>query len=349
MGPVLPPTADNLDRAAAVLRAGGLVGLPTETVYGLAGDGLDAAAIARIYAAKERPRFNPLILHVAPVSLEDLVAGGLVDAARLSTAARASARALVALWPGPLTIVLPRGPAVPDLTAAGLDTIALRAPDHPVAQALIARSGPVAAPSANRSGRISPTCAADVAAELGDAVDCILDGGPCTVGLESTVVHITDDGHGVVLRPGTWDADHLTGVTGVPIHPGTDRPDAPRSPGTTSRHYAPRTPFFALPARAVDLDLTTWIGPHPTGLLCWTEAHAAETRARYPGLSASALDPDGHPARTAQRLYAGLRALDARGFDTLLCDPFPPPELGDTGLLHALRDRMRRATVPFPG
>ncbi|MFT7521532.1 MAG: L-threonylcarbamoyladenylate synthase, partial [Kiritimatiellia bacterium] len=195
---VLAPTGVNILRAAAAIAEGRLVGMPTETVYGLAASAIDASAVARIYAAKRRPSFNPLIAHV-PASMGDLdalVEAGLVRADGFDPLAVQAVDMLIRdFWPGPLSIVLPVGPALPDLTCAGLDTVALRSPDHPVAQALLeAVSVPLAAPSANRSGRISPTRAEHVMAELGDHVDCVLDGGTCEVGLESTVVQLSCEG-----------------------------------------------------------------------------------------------------------------------------------------------------------
>jgi len=355
---VLSPTDANLDRAAAALRRGQRVGMPTETVYGLAANGLDPRAVAGIYAAKERPRFNPLILHVVARSLHDLVSQGLVDAERLGPAGRQAASALVdAAWPGPLTLVLPHGPAVPDLTRAGLDTVGLRAPAHPVAQALIARAGPLAAPSANRSGRISPTTAQDVLDELGDRVFAVLDGGPCTVGVESTVVHVGDDGTVTLLRPGAWSAQELTQVLGRPVQlASAPTADTPRSPGMTSRHYAPDTPFHALPDRLPDLppatldSLRTRVAGQPVALLCWHAADAA--RARTVDLGAPVdvvyVHAEGDLTATARGLYQTLRELDRRGAALLLAEPFPPAELGDQGLVHALRDRMARATTPLP-
>src|SRR5438046_2722678 len=188
---IVPPTTENLRRAAELIARGELVGLPTETVYGLAGDAFNAAAVAKIFAAKDRPTFDPLIVHVAPIprgqaGIDVLQARGVIDAAALDSTARARAEALMgAFWPGPLTLVLPRQACVPDLVTSGLPTVAVRVPRHPVALALLAQAGtPLAAPSANRFGRISPTSARDVEAELGGELALILDGGRCDVGVE---------------------------------------------------------------------------------------------------------------------------------------------------------------------
>jgi L-threonylcarbamoyladenylate synthase len=358
MTAVLPPTPDALDRAARALRDGALVGLPTETVYGVAANALDPAAVARIYAAKDRPAFNPLIVHVGPAraSLDRLHADGVIDLDRLEPAGRAVAERLAARWPGPLTLVLPRGPRVPDLTSAGLDTVAVRCPDHPVAQALLDRLDvPLAAPSANRSGRISPTTAEDAAAELGDRLALVLDGGPCAVGLESTVVHVAADGAVTLLRPGALSHGDLAALAGVPVAIAAPVGDRPRSPGMTSRHYAPEAPFFALPAPSCRLSaadrarvLEHVAGATRIGVLTWTAADAARAARCWPRgeIHALALTTDGDPAEAARRLFATLRALDALGADVLLCEPCPPT-VADAGLGHAVADRLRRATRPL--
>ena len=333
--------------------------MPTETVYGLAADATNGEAVARIYAAKGRPSFNPLILHVATTSLDGLDRDGIIDLSALQPAGRHAAECLVAAaWPGPLTLVLPRGFAVPDLTCAGLDTVGVRCPAHPVARALIERAGPVAAPSANRSGRISPTTADAVLDELGDRVALVLDGGACEVGLESTVVHVDVDGVVTLLRPGFWTADALSEVVGSPVRRASDKtPDAPRSPGMTSRHYAPSTPFFALPAPLADLpdptvsDLRSRLAGGHAVLLCWDQTAVARAEAQgalIGDVTAVCIDPDGALSATARGLYRFLRELDARGADLLLAEPFPPATLGDHGLAHALRDRLSRATLPWP-
>jgi L-threonylcarbamoyladenylate synthase len=358
MTDVLPPTPEALDRAAAAVCDGALVGLPTETVYGVAANALDPAAVARIYAAKDRPAFNPLIVHVAATraTLDALSADGIIDVARMSPAAREVAARLASRWPGPLTLVLPRGPRVPLLTTAGLDTVAVRCPDHPVAQALLDRAGcPLAAPSANRTGRISPTTAEDAAAELGDRLALVLDGGPCAVGLESTVAHVDADGTVTVLRPGALTAEELAALAERPVRLAAEDGSAPRSPGMTSRHYAPDAPFFALPDRCCHLTAEVratlaHVVERATriGVLTWTAADAARAPRCWPHaqVHALALTTDGDPAEAARRLFATLRALDALGADVLLAEPCPPNGEA-TGLAHALRDRLARATRPL--
>ncbi|TVQ94914.1 MAG: threonylcarbamoyl-AMP synthase [Deltaproteobacteria bacterium] len=356
MSRVVPPTEPNLDAAAAHLRAGGLVGLPTETVYGVAAHALDTQAVSRIYAAKDRPSFNPLILHV-PVEQANLAAldrAGLVRANALDPEAQRVVERLSERWPGPLTLVLPKGPRVPDLTTAGLDTVAIRCPDHPVAQALLRRlDQPLAAPSANRSGRISPTSPQDVLEELGDALGLILDGGPCAEGLESTVVHVGPAGSVTLLRPGTLDRATLERLTDGPVHISEADPARPRSPGLDHRHYAPQTPFLALPTRCGDLPEPLWrrlreraSRASVIGVLCWTAEDASRVPRCLPGVEvhALALTHHGDPHEGARRLFSTLRALDALGADLLLAEPCPPA-VDPHGLDFALRDRLRRAAT----
>lgn len=228
---VLPPSETAIARAADILRAGGLVAMPTETVYGLAANAADAEAVARLYAAKERPRFNPLIAHV--VSLEMAQREG-----RFSPQALALVEAF---WPGPLTLVvdLAETGTVSDLARAGLPSLALRMPNHPVARSLLtAFGGPVVAPSANPSGQVSPTEARHVADDMGDRVDLILDGGPCSSGLESTIIDARGD-HPALLRPGSLDPAEIERIWPGLVRPDLS-PDAPQSPGQLLRHYAPR-------------------------------------------------------------------------------------------------------------
>lgn len=331
--PVLSCTAEEIDatlaRAAAVLRAGGLVALPTETVYGLAAHALDAAAVRRIFAAKGRPANNPLIVHVASSE----------DAARLVTAwPDEAARLAACFWPGPLTLVLPRREQVPDVVAAGGPTVAVRVPAHPVALRLLQVSGlPLAAPSANRSNRLSPTCAEHVLRDLDGRVDLILDGGPAAGGLESTVLDLTSQPPRL-LRPGLIDPTSLEAVIG-PVQRGRfaaqDSDPALPSPGLLSRHYAPRTP------------LETVAGSEA---LRRVAGHlAAGRRVGYVSTDAGERLPAGVVVRHlpvdaagyAAGLYACLHALDRQGLDCIVLAL--PPE-GDAWL--AIHDRLRRASHP---
>ena len=303
-------------RAAALLRAGRLVAFPTETVYGLGGDATDDRAVAEIFAAKGRPRFNPLIVHVP----------GLAEAAALAVFDARARHVARRFWPGPLSLVLRRRPdsGVSLLASAGLDTVAIRAPADPVAQALLDATGrPVAAPSANRSGRVSPTEAAHVAAELGAAVALILDGGRCAVGLESTVLDLSGEAP-VLLRPGAVTLEDLTALLGPIAMPG---PGAPRSPGMLASHYAPRLPLRldAVDARPGEALLAFGADP-PPGF--------AETLW---------LSRTGDLAEAAANLFAMLRRLDRPAFSGIAVTPIP-----ERGLGRAISDRLRRAATRRP-
>ncbi|MCC6786325.1 MAG: threonylcarbamoyl-AMP synthase [Hyphomonadaceae bacterium] len=302
----------SVERAAEVLRAGGLVVFPTETVYGVGADATNPHAVARIFAAKGRPQFNPLISHV--LSLADAERHGELHPL---------ARALIeTFWPGPLTIVVPRRADSPvaELACAGLATIALRSPSHPLARELLAAfGGPVVAPSANRSGHVSATTAAHAAADLEGVVDLILDGGPSTVGLESTIVAIDADGRATLLRPGAISRDAIEAITGRLAMPALNTIAAP---GMMESHYAPR-------ARIV-LDAAA---PPPGAAYLAFGAEAPPG-----GLS---LSISGDLTEAAANLYAHLRALDATGADTIAVAPIP-----GGGLAEAIRDRLARAAAP---
>lgn len=303
--------------AARILRRGGLVAFPTETVYGLGADARDDRAVARVFEAKGRPRFNPLIVHVA-------------DAARAGeiVAFDDRARALAAqFWPGPLSLVLPRRAAagISALAASGLDTLAVRAPAHPVALALLEAVGaPVAAPSANPAGGVSPTCAAHVADGLGKRVDAVLDGGPCAVGLESTVVDLSA-GRPALLRPGGVPAEALAEILGPLDAPADGKGVPPRSPGRLESHYAPGLP--------VRIDAET---VRPGEALLSFGAH------RLTGFAAERnLSPAGDLREAAANLFAHLRALDRPDHAGIAAMPVP-----ETGLGAAIMDRLRRASAP---
>jgi L-threonylcarbamoyladenylate synthase len=302
----------SIARGAEILRAGGLVVFPTETVYGVGADATNPLAVARIFAAKGRPHFNPLISHVL----------GLREAER-HAALHAHARALAEqFWPGPLTIVAPRRTDSPvaELACAGLATIALRAPAHPMARELLsAFGGPVVAPSANRSGHVSATTAEHARADLGDAVDLILDGGPSTVGVESTIVAIDAEGRATLLRSGAISGQAIEAITGPLAAAAAGAIDAP---GMMASHYAPRARLM--------LDVTE--PPADAAYL------AFGTTARKGGLSLSAT---GDLTEAAANLYAHLRALDATGADIIAVAPIP-----GSGLAEAIRDRLARAAAP---
>ena len=297
--------------AAAILRRGGLVAFPTETVYGLGADATNGEAVAGIFAAKRRPRFNPLIVHVQDLAQAETFA-------EFSSEARALAGAF---WPGALTLVLPRraDSALSLLVSAGLDTVALRAPSHALARRLIAQTGkPIAAPSANASGRVSPTTAAHVAEELGDSVDLILDGGPARLGIESTVIGF-EHGRPVLLRPGAVARREIEKITG-PLAASSSAAIA--APGQLESHYAPRA-SLRLDARE----------PEPGET--WLAFGSA------PG--AMNLSPAGDLKEAAANLFAMLRKLDASGATRIAVAPIPEHGIGE-----AINDRLRRAAAPRP-
>ena len=299
---------EGISAAARLLVGGGLVALPTETVYGLGADALDPVACAKIFEAKDRPLSDPLIVHVP--------SAGWLD--RLAVASETARRIAENFWPGPLTLVLPRREIVPDLVTAGQKTVAIRMSSHPVFQAVLEAFGkPVAAPSANRFGRISPTCAADVLAELGGRIPLILDGGSCTHGIESTIVFI--DGLGLhILRNGPVTAEELApfgsvygAVAGI------------SAPGGLLSHYAPRTPMRIGP-------------PVPQtnfGLLSWQSTGDGFARVEH-------LSKTQDLREAAANLYGAMRRLDEAGLDGIIAEPVP-----ETGLGAAIMERLRKASA----
>lgn len=345
------PAPEPVARAAAHLKAGRTVAFPTETVYGLGADALNPAAVRAVFRAKGRPADNPVIVHVGDPADLERVAAAVPPAARL-LAAR--------FWPGPLSIIVPRAAAVPREVTAGLDTVAVRMPAHPVALALIRAAGrPVAAPSANRSGRPSPTTAAHVLADLDGRIAAVLDGGPAPVGLESTVVDVTGDALRV-LRPGGVPVEALEAVVGavrverggpLPAEAGAGYPlrraadAAPaRSPGTKYRHYAPATPlilFEGPPAAVAEAILAEASAAAARGervaVLCSAES-AGLFRGR-PGVGeVLAVGPRQAPKIWAAGLFAALRRLDAAGAAAVCAEAIP-----EAGLGLAVMDRLRRA------
>ena len=309
--------------AARCLAAGGLVAFPTETVYGLGADATDGTAVARLYAAKGRPAFNPLIAHVADIAAARSLA--VFDAA--------AERLAAAFWPGPLTLVLPRHPqcAVAELATAGLDSIAVRVPDHPVARDILRALGrPVVAPSANRSGHVSPTTAAHVMADLRGRIDLIVDGGAASVGVESTIVACLD--HPMLLRPGGLARAEIERVLGAPLAeapPETGDGDAPLAPGMLASHYAPkaRLRLDATDVRAGEALLA--FGPPPVD--AGRAVHMLN------------LSVERDPVEGAANLFSHLRALDSANVPTIAVMPIPHEGLGE-----AINDRLARAAAPRP-
>ena len=324
---MLPPDGAGVDTAVSVLRSGGLVAIPTETVYGLAADGLNPVAVAKIFAAKGRPSTNPLILHVA--SIED---AWPLWSETLSTTVRGRIEIAAKLWPGPLTIVASRSSAVPDVVTAGGPTVAVRVPDHPVTLAVLRRLPfPLAAPSANRSNYISPTTADHVMDGLSDRIDAVLDGGPCDVGLESAVLDVGDDDRPPrVLRPGAVTADELSRRLGCEVTSDTivtPGSTTAASPGQSSRHYSPTTP-----TRLVEADFPG--PPHDSAGSDVLRLRLIPVSGATVGYAATWTVGDDWAA-VATNLYAMLRRADSEGFTRIDIDR--PP-----GHRTALRDRLRR-------
>jgi len=312
-GNISPATSETISDAARLLGEGALVAFPTETVYGLGGDATNETAVARIFSAKERPRFNPLIVHVPGVAEAEALA-------EFDDRAREAARRF---WPGPLTLVLRRraDAGLSLLASAGLDTVALRVPAHPIAQQLLRAVGrPIAGPSANRSGRVSPTTAAHVAEELGNGVALILDGGACPLGIESTILDLTG-AVSVLLRPGSITREELIALLGeIASPPSTD--DLPRAPGSLPSHYAPKRPVRLNARDARPGEALLAFGPEaPVGFaeVIW-------------------LSQTGDLAEAAANLFASLRRLDRPEFSAIAVMPIP-----EHGLGLAINDRLRRA------
>jgi L-threonylcarbamoyladenylate synthase len=324
-----------LDRAARILRAGGLVALPTETVYGLGANALDAAAVARIFEAKQRPAWDPVIVHISDLSMLDKLVDEIPGRAR---------RLMGAFWPGPLTLLLPRTSAVPDAVTAGRALVGVRMPAHPVALEVIRRAGvPVAAPSANFFGRISPTTAAHVLEDLDGRIDAVLDTGPTLHGVESTVLDASQTPM-VIYRPGAVTASQIAAIGGAVevFRRGRELEETPReampSPGVGLRHYAPRArlvlvegPLAELAARMGEA-IRSWPGER-VGLMLPTEIQWTS-----PGPILHVWGRWSDPDELARELYASLRALDDEGCGVIVC-PVPPAE----GIGAAIRDRLGRA------
>ncbi|HTV36700.1 MAG TPA: L-threonylcarbamoyladenylate synthase [Xanthobacteraceae bacterium] len=321
---MLTADAASIGEAARCLAAGGLIAFPTETVYGLGADATDGRAVARLYAAKGRPAFNPLIAHVVDLTAARALARFDADAARLAQA----------FWPGPLTLVLPKQARCPvaDLATSGLDSIALRVPDHAVAQKILSAFGkPVVAPSANRSGHVSPTTAAHVLSDLRGRIDLIVDGGPTPVGVESTIVACLDEP--TLLRPGGVAREAIERALGRPLlqfeaAAASAADDVPLAPGMLASHYAPRTPL-RLDARTVEAgEALLGFGP--------TMPAGAEQ-----ATGALNLSERGDLTEAAANLFSHLRALDALGARAIAAMPVPHGGLGE-----AINDRLKRAAAP---
>jgi L-threonylcarbamoyladenylate synthase len=315
---LVPANPENIARAGRLVAEGRLVAFPTETVYGLGGDATQGRAVAAIFAAKGRPSFNPLIVHVPDLAHAEMHA--VFDTRAEELAAQ--------FWPGPLTLILKRRPGsqISELATAGLDSIAIRVPAHPVARALLlAADRPIAAPSANRSGRISTTAPAHVAEELGNAVDLILAAGKTRYGLESTILDLTTE-RPVLLRPGAVTGEEIAAIIG-PIDIADGDPDKPNAPGQLLRHYAPTTRLRLNAAMADPGEALLAFGPDPfAGRYAKTVLNLSES---------------GDLTEAAANLFAMLRQLDAGGYPGIAAMPIP-----NMGLGIAINDRLRRAAQP---
>lgn len=310
----------DVEQAAAALRRGGLVAFPTETVYGLGADAENSEAVARLFAAKGRPANHPVIVHIGRAELLERWAADIPPSAW---------RLAQRFWPGPLTLILKRAACVPDAVTGGQDTVGLRMPDHPVALALLAAfGGGIAAPSANRFGRLSPTTAAHVRAELGASVDYVLDGGPCRVGIESTILDLSG-GYPRLLRPGAITAAEIEDVLGEPLAAASD--DAPRSPGALPAHYAPRTPLVLIAPDDLPAEIKRCLDNGERVAVLARSAATPHVQCAW-----QVMPPD--PGSYAHELYARLRVLDALHVDRLLVEALP-----HEAAWRAVCDRLARA------
>ena len=313
------PPWTSVSEAARLLKEGEVVAIPTETVYGLAGNAFEPKALAKIFAAKERPTFDPLIVHIADIAQLTDIAKVIPDSAY---------RLAEAYWPGPMTIILPKKDCIPDLCTSALPSVAVRFPRHPIAQAIIKESGlPLAAPSANLFKHVSPTTAEHVAAQLADRIAGIVDGGPCSVGVESSIISLV--GEPTVMRPGAITPEMFKAILGeVKIKESTSKPGQPMlAPGQCDTHYRPQVPLYygeipagyTLPEHTVRIAFGTQTGPIPATV----------------NLSAT-----GDMTEATARLYAYMHDLDTPDYDLILVDPIP-----NKGIGIALNDRLKRASI----
>jgi L-threonylcarbamoyladenylate synthase len=337
-----PESQANLDRAAAILRAGGTVALPTETVYGLGANALDPAAVARIFEAKQRPAWDPLIVHIVDQAMLRQITASVPEAAEALIAA---------FWPGPLTLLLPRSPLVPDAVTAGRSLVGVRMPAHPVAREVIRRAGvPVAAPSANRFGHTSPTTAEHVLDDLDGRIDAVLDAGPTAWGVESTVLD-PNQSPMILYRPGAITLGQIGAVAGA-VEAFAEKPQlakAPRaalpSPGVGLRHYAPRARLVLFdpedqqdPLRDLTVEQEFAVEKDRIGLMQLEGGPGGGLVKNWQFAVAFPWGDWSRPQELAHRLFAGLRYLDAMGCTVILC-PMPPA----AGIGAAMRDRLRKA------
>ncbi|MBN8550463.1 MAG: threonylcarbamoyl-AMP synthase [Deltaproteobacteria bacterium] len=327
---IFPPTPENIARAADLIRQGKLVAFPTETVYGLGADATNDAAVQRIFEVKNRPTLNPLIVHVA--SLADIASVADLEG---RSDLQDKLRSLQQFWPGPLSVVLPKGKSISSFACAGLPSVAVRIPDHAVALEFIrAAKRPIAAPSANRSSYVSPTTAQHVEAGLGAKIEMVLDGGACSVGLESTIVSLVSP-NPVLLRPGAVTFEQLKAVLPeLELSRSADTPEQPLSPGLLREHYAPSTKIV------LKAKITPSEYPARVGLISFGQIEGSEQESRYSAVNV--LSQSGDLSEIASKLFAAIREQDGLGLDLIVVD-----SCSEVGLGRAIMDRLLRATAKF--
>lgn len=319
---ILKANKNNIRKAARHLKDGGVVAFPTETVYGLGADAFNPIAVTRIFEIKERPFFDPLIVHIADITALDELTGPFPESVR-NLAKR--------FWPGPLTMVLKKSNLIPDIVTAGLDTVALRIPSHPAALELIKLSGtPIAAPSANPFGYISPTMASHVQEQLGDKIKYILDGGTSQVGIESTIIKIDED-HIELLRPGGIPLEEIRAITG-PVKTSTGENTTPESPGQLEYHYSPRTPVKLI------TNIYNNPGEQKAALLAFRTP-----KQDTPFKRVEILSPSGNLNEAAANLFSLLHKLDSSGVDMIYAEA-----IEENGLGYAIMDRLKKAAGKKP-
>lgn len=353
---ILPPTKENILLCAQALKKGAVIGMPTETVYGLAGNATDSDSLTKIFLTKERPTFDPLIVHVSleKATFADLMREQLIYPHDLADEAVKKIDLLIRkFWPGPLTLVLPKSDLVSDLATAGLEFVAIRMPRHPVALELIRTFGlPVCAPSANRFGKISPTSAQDVEEELGEKINFILDGGECEIGLESTILKVTEDGELILLRPGAISREEIMEAVNGPVAVLTGGKSAggpQMSAGMGSSHYSPDKKLLMLPMPMAQMMSPPQLGqalPKKIGLLVMSgkaeDAAVILSELLETEVICESLSETGNWVEAAKNLFKKLRALDASDAEMILCEPC----LETKGIGYAIADRLKRASAP---
>ncbi len=351
MAVILGPSNEAMIEAKALLSSGKCIGFPTETVYGLAADASNESAILSVYKVKARPSFDPLIVHIAPgaKNLQDLAALRLVDLSQIDAKRYKQLDSIIErFWPGPLTLILPKHESVSDLITSGLSMVGVRMPDHPVAQRILREFGkPLAAPSANRFGRISPTSAKHVDEELGNLIELIIDGGDCKRGVESTVIGLAEAGGFNLLRPGSLRTEELEAVLGEALKVPSAKSSA-ASPGTLASHYAPEKNVVLLKKSFNEMTASDWhsmsIDPSTrVGLLipCGNHGDSVLETPYLHIVGTRVLSAEGNDDEASRNLFRSLRELDALAADLIICEPV----IQDFGLWIAIKDRLKRAAT----